>query len=90
MHIEVLHLSEVEKQNLGIYSWPIVTIDKRLFAMHHEKKEECYLLEGEVEMTTADGAKTKFGAGDYVVIPEGFTCICNIRQTVRKHSHTES
>jgi len=89
MQIRVLHLSEEEKKNLDIFSWPIQTIDKSIFAMHHETQEECYLLEGEVEMTTANGNKTCFGAGDYVIIPKGYTCICNIKKPVRKHSRTE-
>lgn len=88
MHIVVLHLSEDEKKNLGIFNWPIETIEQSLFATHHEKKEECYLLEGEVEMTTADGKKTSFGAGDYVIVPKGLSCICNIKKHVRKHTHT--
>jgi len=88
MQIVVLHLSEEEKKNLGIFSWPIKTIKSSIFAYHHETREECYLLEGELEMTTADGKKTRIGTGDYVVVPKGLTCICNIKKPVRKHTRS--
>jgi uncharacterized cupin superfamily protein len=86
MHIEVLRLSEAQKQNLGIYKWPVTTITATIFAWHHEKREECYLLEGEAIATTSDGKKTHFGAGDFVIFPQGLTCICNVKIPVRKHS----
>jgi uncharacterized protein len=89
MHIVVLHLSEEEKKNLGIFSWPIESINASIFAWHHKSKEECYFLEGDVEMITSDGKKTTFGTGDYVVLPKGLSCICNIKKPVRKHTRTE-
>ena len=87
VQISVLHLSEEEKRNFGIYHWPVSTIEASLFAWHHEKKEECYILEGEVEVTTPDGKKVNFTAGDFVIFPKGISCICHVKKSVRRHCH---
>lgn len=45
----------------------------------------CYFLEGEVEVTGKDGAKTSFGKGDFVTFPVGLSCVWNIKKPVKKH-----
>ena len=86
MQIIVTKLTEREKKNLGIFNWPIQSIDSSIFAWHHENTEECYILEGEAIATTSDGKKTSFGAGDYVTFPKGISCICHVVKPIRKHS----
>lgn len=90
MHIVVLNLSENEKKGLDIFHWPVSTLEKNLFAWHHQHKEECYILEGEAIDTLADGSKISFKAGDFVIFPKGVTCICQIKQPIRRHCRTLS
>jgi uncharacterized protein len=86
MQIVVIKLTEREKKEMGISAWPIQSIDSSIFAWHHDKTEECYLVEGEAVATTSDGKKTNFGAGDFVIFPAGLSCICHVTKPIRKHN----
>ena len=33
--------------DLGVYNWPIETVEVSEFPMHYEEKETCFLIEGE-------------------------------------------
>jgi len=85
MHIAVQQLSDEEKQNLGIFDWPIWTKEISIFEWHYDTKEECYILEGDVEVLGFHGEKTSFGPGDFVTFPKGFTCTWVVKKPVRKH-----
>ena len=63
---------------------PVWTKEISTFPWHYDEKETCLILEGRVTVTTADGDVT-FGAGDYVVFPEGLDCTWNVTKPVRKH-----
>lgn len=63
---------------------PIWEKEPSVFPWHYDQQETCLLLEGEVSVVT-DDQTVSFGAGDYVIFPQGIDCTWNIRQTVRKH-----
>jgi len=88
MRIVVRKLSKEQARAIGIYNWPESTITTNFFTWHHESKEECYLTEGEVEISTPDGQKTIIKAGDFVVFPKGLSCICHVKRPVRRHTRT--
>ena len=50
-----------------------------------EGEETCYLLDGEVTVTTDDGSVVAFGEGDLVTFPKGLECVWDVRKSVRKH-----
>ena len=54
------------------------------FPWHYDQQETCLVLEGEVSVVT-DDQTVSFGAGDYVVFPQGMDCAWNIKQKIRKH-----
>lgn len=85
MHIVVQKLSEEQKQNLRIQNWPIWTKEISIFDWHYDSQEECFILEGEVEVRTADGEITSFGAGDFVTFPQGLDCTWVVKKPIRKH-----
>ncbi len=89
MKIVVRKLSDEEKNNLGIYDWPIWTKDISTFNWHYESMEECYIIEGEVEISTEDGTIVHFGADDFVSFPKGLVCTWHVKQAVRKHYRFE-
>ena len=54
------------------------------FPWHYDEKETFLVLEGEATVQASDQTVT-FGAGDYVVVPQGVDCIWKVKQTIRKH-----
>lgn len=83
IRIEKLNQEEIKKRN--IFSWPIWEKEVSRFDWHYDDTEECYLLEGKVEVETKDGEKVSFGKGDFVTFPKGLSCAWDIKQPVRKH-----
>jgi len=85
MDIVVRKLSDEEITTLGIYDWPIWRKGVSTFEWHYEKNEECFIIEGSVEVITSDGAKVSFTAGDFVSFPKGLDCTWHVKQSIRKH-----
>jgi hypothetical protein len=85
MEIMVRKLTQEGLKKKGVFGWPIWTKEISRFDWQYESVEECYFLEGEVEVTSQDGEKARFGKGDFVIFPEGISCVWEIRKPVRKH-----
>ncbi len=56
-----------------------------VFDWSYDVSETCYVLSGEVTVTTADGESVSFGAGDLVTFPQGLQCTWSVRAPIRKH-----
>ena len=69
----------------GVFSWPIWEKEVSQFDWHYDSIEECYLLEGEVVVKTADGNVFEFGKGDFVTFPKDLSCEWEIKVPVKKH-----
>jgi hypothetical protein len=69
----------------GVLSWPIWEKEASRFDWFYDEPEECYFLEGVVELETNDGKRVSFGKGDLVKFPQGLACVWNIKEAVRKH-----
>jgi hypothetical protein len=82
--IRVEKLSESELTARGVKAWPIWTKEVSRFDWFYDEQEQCYFLEGDVAVETADGT-TRFGRGDFVTFPQGLKCVWNVKQPVRKH-----
>ena len=54
------------------------------FDWYYDSKETCVLLAGEVTVEY-DGKSVSFGAGDYVMFPEGLSCVWKVTKSVKKH-----
>ena len=85
MKINVTRPGDDELEREGIFDWPIWTKEVSRFEWHYDSDETCYLLEGRVEVTTPDGQKIRFGAGDMVHFPAGLSCTWDIVVPVKKH-----
>ncbi|WP_437794005.1 cupin domain-containing protein [Sorangium sp. So ce693] len=79
--------SEEQLAKLGARGWPIWTKEVSTFPWHYDEREICYLLEGDVIVTPAEGggAPVRIQAGDLVTFPAGLTCTWEVRSPVRKH-----
>jgi uncharacterized cupin superfamily protein len=84
--IKIQHLPTKETLNeLAVETWPIWEKEVSEFSWHYDEKETCYLLEGDVTVTTEGGKPVRFGKGDLVAFPKGMSCAWKIHQAVRKH-----
>ncbi len=83
-----VQVSKPERQELdalGVFSWGIWEKEVSSFPWFYDSEEVCYLLAGDVVVTTAAGESVRFGAGDLVVFPAGLACEWQILSTVKKH-----
>ncbi len=74
-----------EKEKDQARSWPIWTKEASEFPWEYDEPETCLILEGKVTVTNEEGQKFAFGAGDWVVFPQGMKCTWKIHNDVRKH-----
>lgn len=77
--------SEERLKELGVYDWEIWSKEVSVFPWTYYIEETCYLLEGEVTVTPADGEPVSFGAGDLVIFKPDLSCTWTITKPVRKH-----
>jgi len=54
------------------------------FEYYYEKDEYVLMLEGEVTVEF-DGGSVTFGAGDYVFLPKGLSCVWKVTKPVKEH-----
>ncbi len=70
---------------IGVYDWPVWEKEVSTFAWTYDRRETCYLLEGEAIVTPAGAAPVRIVEGDLVTFPAGLQCTWEIRSAVRKH-----
>ena len=70
---------------IGVYDWPVWTKEVSTFPWTYDKREVCYILEGEVVVTPEGGAPITLKRGDLVTFPVGMSCTWEIRSPVSKH-----
>ena len=83
--IHVEKPSEEKLHQLGVRSWPIWEKEVSEFPWEYDETETCYILEGDVEVTPANGKSVRFGKGDLVIFKSGLRCTWKISSPVRKH-----
>ena len=83
--ITVKYLSEKELLEHGARSWPTWSWEVSEFPWEYIEQESCYILEGQVDITTEDGEIVSIGPGDFVIFPRGLKCEWKVRQSVLKH-----
>ena len=83
--ILIKQLTEDQIQEMGIRSWSTWSCDKSEFPWEYSEKESCYIIEGQVDVTTDSGEMVSIGSGDYVEFPKGMKCTWLVHQAVYKH-----
>ena len=84
MKIEVTQYEVEELEQEGVFDWPIWERDEEKFEWYYDKTELCYIIEGEVDITTEFETIT-IKAGDFVTFPKGLECVWDIQSAVKKH-----
>ena len=82
--ISVKKPSKDDLKRLGVDSWGLWEKEESEFPYSYGEKETCYILEGEAEVSSKDGKKASFKAGDLVVFPVGLDCTWKIKKKIRK------
>ncbi|MBI4647285.1 MAG: cupin domain-containing protein [Bacteroidia bacterium] len=82
--IKIERLDLKELKNKGINNWPIWEKEISKFDWYYDSIEECFFLEGEVDVETSEGTYC-LKAGDFVTFSEGLKCVWNVKKPVRKH-----
>ena len=85
MKPEIHKPTEEEKQRAR--SWPTWSKEASEFPWEYDQQETCLIIEGDVTVTNEQGERFTFGAGDWVVFPQGMKCTWKINKDVRKHYH---
>jgi len=83
--ITVKYLSEKGILEKEVRSWPTWSCEVSEFPWEYIERESCYILEGQVDITTEDGEIVSIGPGDFVIFPRGLKCEWKVRQSVLKH-----
>ena len=82
MEVEVRKPTEEEKNQAA--AWPTWDCKPSEFDWSYSTKETCLVLEGSVEVE-ACGKTYAFGAGDWVVFPQGMDCRWKVKEYIKKH-----
>ncbi len=80
----IQNLTSDEFEKKGIESWPIWTKDISRFDWYYDTEEECYILQGEVIVETAEGNFT-IKPGDFVTFKKGLKCVWDVKKPIEKH-----
>ena len=73
-----------DREISGMKTKPVWTCDVSEFPWHYDSTETSLIVEGNVTVTYDDKSVT-FGAGDFVVFPEGLSCVWQVKKPVKKH-----
>ncbi len=55
------------------------------FDWEYDSMETCYIVKGDIRVTTPEGEVVDIGPGDLVTFPQGLRCRWEIRAPVLKH-----
>jgi uncharacterized cupin superfamily protein len=77
--------SEALLKKMSVSHWPTWEKEVSVFEWEFVTTETAFILEGECEMTPADGSpSTTFKAGDLVVFPLGYKGTWEVKKTLKK------
>ena len=78
--------SEALLKEMGAAHWPTWEKEVSVFPWEFVTTETALILEGECEITPADGSpSTTFKAGDLVVFPLGYKGTWEVKKALKKH-----
>lgn len=82
--IIIKQLTNNEFEEMQISSWPIWEKEVSKFPWIYEQTEQCWIIEGEVEIH-ANEKRYSIKANDFVVFPKDLACIWDIKKDIIKH-----
>lgn len=82
--VKIEKLSLLELESSVILTWPIWEKELSEFDWFYNETEQCYILEGEIEVKTEKGSY-HIKPGDFVTFAKGLKCYWKITKPVKKH-----
>lgn len=82
--VTVERLSQDSLNAMGVFDWPIWEKEVSVFDWYYDTDEQCYFIEGEVEVETDEGT-VKIKKGDFVTFKKGLKCKWHVKSKVSKH-----
>ena len=82
--MEIIVKKPSETEVTKMMSNPIWTCDVSEFDWYYDSEETCLIIEGEVTVRY-DSKSVSFAEGDYVVFPQGLSCVWQVKRAVKKH-----
>ncbi|MCX7861768.1 MAG: cupin domain-containing protein [Bacteroidales bacterium] len=79
-------LSQDTLKLMGVFNWPIWQKEVSVFDWYYDTDEQCYFIEGDVEVETDEGT-FKIKKGDFVTFKKGLSCKWHVKSPVSKHYH---
>ncbi len=76
-------LSEDFLKAKGVFNWPIWEKDVSTFDWYYDTDEQCYFIEGEVDVETPTGV-VNIKKGDFVTFKKGLKCKWIVKKRVQK------
>lgn len=70
--------------NMGVKSWSTWGCEVSKFDWEYDEEEICYILDGEVTVTTDEETVT-IKAGNLVTFPKGLKCTWDVKKAINKH-----
>lgn len=81
----IINSNPSEEQIKQTQSWGTWSCGVSRFNWTYSDKETCYILEGMVEVTNKNGKVFSFKKGDWVIFPQGMSCVWDVKEAVKKH-----
>lgn len=82
--MNILVRKPTEAERTAMSKKPIWECGVSTFDWYYDNQEICLIVEGEVTVEY-EGGFAHFGAGDYVVLPKGLSCVWKVTKPVKKH-----
>ena len=83
--MEVLVRKATEEEIVEMMTYPVITREVSEFECNYDNEETCLIVEGEVDILYGSKSIT-LTPGDFVVFPNGLSCVKRIKKTIKKHS----
>ena len=77
-------MNKDQTDKLGIFSWPVWSCGVSVFPWTYDRKESCFILEGDVIVKT-EHQSINITKKDFVIFPKGLSCSWNVSKPVKKH-----
>jgi len=84
MKMEITVRKPTDMEISGMKTKPVWTCGISEFDWYYDSEEVCLVIEGEVTVKYGSNS-VSFAAGDYVVFPQGLSCVWQVKKPVKKH-----
>ena len=82
--MDIIVRKPTDKEIVGMKTKPVWTCGISEFYWFYDSEETSLIVEGDVTVNYGEKS-VSFAAGDFVVFPEGLSCVWQVKKPVKKH-----